>query len=264
MAGITLTVCLPDGDPGDVRSAVADALAPFDMNSPENPLERGMWSRWRFSGGSSGTGFAIAEGYEHDTRLIHDDPTWDGRVRPSVPGVCAGGPRGLLDFSRRSAARERFAAATWDLWHGLFAAKPSTVPLSSFLKRWEPGSGRSRMRELLSEYFEQLAISAFLEHPWVRASTSVDNPDPREHPVIGFKGSREEWIIQASNWGPPFTDVLTPDGWWIENDGNALHGACESQASCSHVPDISSWPGAEAYLASLAPQGIVVRLHCTG
>ena len=263
MAGITLTVCLPDGDPGDVRSTVADALAPFDMNSADNPFERGMWTSWRISGGSDGTGFAIAEGYEHDTRLIHDDPTWEGRARPSVPGVCAGGPRGLLDFSRPSAANECFAAAVWDLWHGLLAAQPSTVSLSSFLKRREPGSGRSRMRELLSEYFEQPAIAAFLEHPWARKVMWVDDPDPKEHPVIRFKGSREEWIFRMAASRPPSTDVLTPDGWWIEADGNALHGACESQASCSHVPEISSWPGAEEYLAGLAPQSIIVRVRCT-
>lgn len=264
MGGITLTVCLPDSELAEFRPALARALAPFDMNSEQNPWERGMWQSWRIAGGSNGLGFAIVEGHEHDPRLIHDDPLWGGEARPSVPGACAGGPRSLLDFTRPSAAGERFAAATWDLWHGLLAAYPSTVPLSVFLQARKPGSDRTRMRELLSAYLDQPAISAFLEHPWTRGNMSVDDLDPREHPVMRHRGDREAWIHWASHWLPPSTDILTPDGWWIESwSGRIRHGTCESQDSCPHDPGIPNWPGAQEYLVGLDPQSVLVRLRCT-
>ncbi|MGW2823730.1 hypothetical protein ACWC24_22470 [Streptomyces sp. NPDC001443] len=97
MAGVTVTVCLPPEAGDDIEGALAKALAPFDSDSGDNPVDRGMWDSRRIRGGSNGQGFAVAPGYEDDPRLIHDDPAPDGTPRPSAPGVCAGGPRALLD-----------------------------------------------------------------------------------------------------------------------------------------------------------------------
>ncbi|MFI5967721.1 hypothetical protein ACIA8J_36855 [Streptomyces asoensis] len=95
-----------------------------------NPVDRGMWDFRRIRGGSSGHGFAVAPGYEDDPRLIHGEPALDGTPRPGAPGVCAGGPRALLDFSWPHLAAERAVAASWDLWHSLSAMHPAAGPLA--------------------------------------------------------------------------------------------------------------------------------------
>jgi hypothetical protein len=98
MAGLTVTVCLPPLEADDdVETVLASVLAPFDLDS-DNPSDRGMWDSWRILGN-----FAVVPGHWDDPRLIHDMPAWDGTPEPRVPGYCAGGPRGLLDFSQRDA-----------------------------------------------------------------------------------------------------------------------------------------------------------------
>ncbi|SEK53037.1 hypothetical protein [Streptacidiphilus jiangxiensis] len=68
MAGLRVTVCLPasaSGDAATVEKAIAAATAPFDMNG-DNPVDRTPRRRHAAS---------------------------------QRPGVCAGGPRGLLDLA---------------------------------------------------------------------------------------------------------------------------------------------------------------------
>ncbi|MFE5794843.1 hypothetical protein ACFQ8C_20020 [Streptomyces sp. NPDC056503] len=134
-----MTVCLPPEAADDIEGAFAEALAPFRSdtgeNPGENPVDRGMGDARRIDGGGDGTGFAVAPGYENDPRLIHDDPLHDGSPRPSVPGVCAGASRALLDFSQPRLASERAVAASWDLWQDLSAVHPPAVPLAAFVDR---------------------------------------------------------------------------------------------------------------------------------
>ncbi|MFJ5220309.1 hypothetical protein ACIP98_37190 [Streptomyces sp. NPDC088354] len=137
MAGVRVTVCLPAEAADDIQGALARAVAPFYSDTDDNPVERGMWDERRIQGGSDGLGFAVAPGYWDDPRLIHDNPGRDGGLRPSIPGVCAGGPRALLDFSQPHLASERAAAASWDLWHSLV-----TLPAGRF-----PGEFRGALAE---------------------------------------------------------------------------------------------------------------------
>lgn len=60
---------------------------------------REIWDEWKIRGGSDGTGFFPLEGFEGDHRLVHDSPRYDGEPLPSLPGMCAGGPKALLDLS---------------------------------------------------------------------------------------------------------------------------------------------------------------------
>jgi hypothetical protein len=275
MAGVTVTVCLPAEAAGDVEGALTKALAPFDSDSGDNPVDRGMWDSRRVRGGSDGRGFAVVAGHEDDPRLIHDEPAFDGTPRPSVPGVCAGGPRALLDFSEPHLASERAAAASWDLWHSLSAVHPAAVPLSDFVERWQndpdafPGDRYGDA--MFSAYRAQPLIEAYLDHPfslglWYEGF--LGDTEPREHPVIGYEGTRAEYVRYLTSTKIPNTDVLTVDGWWLEGlEGYehgmaAVHAFCEP-ASCPHdSPLPAKWPGSEAYLANLPGDTILVRVHC--
>lgn len=135
MAGVWVTACLPGEAAGDIGGTLREALAPFYLDTDDNPVDRGMWNAPHISGGSDGMGFAVTPGHIGDPRLIHDDPGYDASPRPSAPGVCAGEPRALLDFSQPNLARERAVAASWDLWHSLSALHTPAIPLAVFVDR---------------------------------------------------------------------------------------------------------------------------------
>ncbi|MFJ8980351.1 hypothetical protein [Streptomyces sp. NPDC102282] len=269
MAGVWVTVCLPAEAAGDVEGALADALAPFYLDTSDNPVDRGMWDHRRIQGGSDGMGFAVAPGYENDPRLIHDDPGYGGTPCPSAPGVCAGGPRGLLDFSQPRRASERAVAASWDLWQSLSAVHPPAVPLAVFVDRWrnDPGAfpGDRRGDEMISAYRAQPLIEAYLDHPFslgLGYLGFIGPHEPDEHPVISYDGSRAAYIQEFTSSTRPDTDVLTLDGWWLEGGSHAVHASCEP-ALCPHDPPKPAvWPGSEAYLEALPADTILVRLHC--
>ncbi|WP_151770596.1 hypothetical protein [Streptomyces abyssomicinicus] len=270
MAGLWVTVCLPGEAAGDVEEALSKALAPFFMDTDDNPVDRGMWDARRVAGGSSGRGFAVAPGYWDDPRLVHDDPGSDGSPLPSVPGVCAGGPRALLDFSRPALASERAVAASWDLWHSLSALHPPAIPLAVFVDRWwnDPDAfpGDRWGDEMLAAYRNQPLIKAYLDHPFslgLGHLQFVGPSGPLEHPVMGFEGTRAEYIGKLTASGPPCTDVLTEDGWWLERGADAVHAFCEPDTCPHDPPEPPAWHGGEAaYLADLPGDTILVRLRC--
>lgn len=267
MAGVWVTVCLPGEAAGDVDGALVKALAPFHIDTPDNPLDRGMWDHRHITGGSDGRGFAVAPGYWDDHRLLHDEPGYLGAPCPNIPGVCGGGPRALLDFSRPALARERAAAASWDLWHALSALHPPATALAVFVDRWRNDDDAfPDARQMLAAYRNQPLIKAYLDHPhsldmgYLGFTGSLG---PEEHPVIGYAGTRAEYIREFTGSGPENTDVLTEEGWWWEKATNhAVHAFCEPE-SCPHQPpDFSMWQGSEAYLAERPGDTILVRLHC--
>lgn len=269
MAGVWVTVCLPAEAAGDIDGALAEALAPFYLDTDDNPVDRGMWDERRIHGGSNGMGFAVAPGYEDDPRLIHDDPRYDGAPRPSTPGVCAGGPRALLDFSQPHLASERAVAASWDLWHSLSAVHPPAVPLAVFVDRWrnDPDAfpGDRYGDEMLTAYRAQPLIGAYLDHPFSLNFGSLyflGPSDPLEHPVIGYDGTRAAYIRDLTSPHTVNTDVLTLDGWWLEDGTHAVHASCEPGLCPHDAPTPTVWPGSEAYVAGLPGDTILVRLHC--
>ncbi|MFD9407044.1 hypothetical protein ACFWBN_08445 [Streptomyces sp. NPDC059989] len=268
MAGIRVTVCLPAEAADDIEGALDEALAPFYLDTDDNPVDRGVWDSRRILGGSDGTGFAIASSHENDPRLIHDDPWYDGTPCPSAPGVCAGGPRALLDFSQPLAASERTVAASWDLWHHLSAVHPPALPLADFVDRWwnDPTAFPDDRwgDDMFAAYRAQPLIRAYLGHPHSLGMGALWFPSPTEHPVINYDGDRHAYIREFTHRYPPDTDVLTLDGWWLEGGSNALHATCDP-ALCPHErPGPTPWPGSEAYLASLPGDTILVRLRCHG
>ncbi|MGA4541439.1 hypothetical protein ACPA54_15765 [Uniformispora flossi] len=266
MAGISVSVCLrPEAVDGNVRAAVAAAMAPFDLDA-DNPWQRGMWDSWRIVGGSDGGGFPVVAGYEEDPRLIHDDPPWNQTTAPvSVPGVCAGGPRALLDLEAPRTAYERAEAASWDLWQHLLRTHEPAVRLEVFVQRWGRDGTEEGFEALMAAYREQPLISAFLDHPFSLGRGSLGYPSPWEHPVIGFTGTRSEYVARMTSSIVGFdTDVVTPDGWWVESGMQPIHAECESPSACPHTFAPTPWPGTNAYLAGLPDDTVIVRLHCHG
>ena len=76
-------MCLPGEDAGDIGGTPREALAPFHLDTDDNPVDRGMWDAHLISGGSDGMGFAVTPGHIGDPRLIHDDPGYGASPRPS-------------------------------------------------------------------------------------------------------------------------------------------------------------------------------------
>ncbi|MFI2352922.1 hypothetical protein ACH492_39300 [Streptomyces sp. NPDC019443] len=263
MAKLRVTVCLPAEAADDPQAALTAALAPFDMDS-DNPVDRGMWDHWTILGGSDGTGFAVTPGHWDDPRLIHDMPGWEGTPLLSAPGVCAGGPRGLLDFTRPMTAAERARGASWDLWQELSATHPPAVPLSDFLDRWETDPqaflGDKYGDAMFAAYREQPLIKAYLDHPFSLGLGELYFPNPTEHPVIAFEGDRADYLRPAADQDWWHRDVLTVDGWWIEPSGHTVHGACDPQ-ECPHTAPAVG-PETEQYLHSLPEDTLLIRLRC--
>ena len=116
---------------------------------------------------------------------------------------------------------------------------------------------------MVAAYRAQPLIGAYLDHPWSLGLGYPGSPFNAEHPVIGYAGSRDDYIRRYSRSRfPVHTDVLTVDGWWREGDGSCVHAPCDPE-SCPHrPPEPAGWPGSEAYLAHLPGDTILVRLHC--
>ncbi|MFD8975542.1 MULTISPECIES: hypothetical protein [unclassified Streptomyces] len=85
---------------------------------------------------------------------------------------------------------------------------------------------------MLSAYRAQPLIRACLDHPFSLTMGYlgfVGPADPLEHPVIGYDGTRTEYIREFTG---------------------------------SHPPKPPAWQGSKAYLADLPGDTILVRLHC--
>jgi hypothetical protein len=63
-------------------------------------------------------------------------------------------------------------------------------------------------------------------------------------------------------WQP---DVLTLDGWWIEDGLHPRHSTCDEAESCPHMA--AGWQyqrDVYDYLESLADDAMIVKLKCHG
>jgi hypothetical protein len=234
-------------------------------------------------------GFWIMPGFEDDPRLLHDPPRYDGTLLPSLPGMCAGGPRWLLDLTRAYVKAETSAGQAWDLWQRLTAEMPGALPLSAFLA--DTGKSQSRTG-LLSEPFYR-AVDEYLRQPFMQAFLSADvGPRgarisvgfdrwdqfelPAVDPVVVLAGEREEFVGNEVSRAARRTDLLTLDGWWVEarisrssverlTRGIPVHGACDSPATCPHMLDLDERAyraDITAYLEVLPEDAVIVSLKC--
>jgi hypothetical protein len=200
-----VTVCLPPTAPVDLVPALDVAMGPFEAMRGF-PDERDIWDSWRISGGSSGAGFLIRSGFEDDPRLIHDQPSYTGAVRPSRPGMCAGGPRGFLDLAKPYAEDTRDAERGWDLWHEVAPHFPPAKSLDEL--RAATGSfseaGRLYLEQPVIQEFHRIGIDTKI---WYR----LGGLEPDGVPELAR--DRSDFVRRQVALNARSTDLLTLDGW---------------------------------------------------
>ncbi|MFJ3788541.1 hypothetical protein [Kitasatospora sp. NPDC090091] len=272
MAGFRVTVCLPAEAGDDLAPALAQAMAPFEQYG-RSPW-RGIWEWWTIRGGSDGTGFRVRPGFHDDTRLIHDDPAYDGQPLPSTAGMCAGGPRGLLDLadhramSGRMAAVRARAADPWDLWHRLVAEHPPFLPLSVLAARHAADPQAYPLQRMFADFESQPLLQAFTSHPASQIPelglTFTWQRNQAHFAETGLNGAREDFAERITDlFRQP--DVLTLDGWWIEGGATPVHGTCDDAESCPHLAVGQRYRrDLGGYLDTLPDDVLLVTLKCRG
>ncbi|WP_256102662.1 hypothetical protein [Streptomyces sp. Ncost-T10-10d] len=265
MAGMSIIVCLPSSAAGKVDEAVAEAMTPFARDGV-GAVERDAWDCFRICGGT--VGLPVLADYEDDARLITDRPRWDGTLEPSLPGMCAGGPRGLIDFrdALRAKAAEH-AGRVWDRWREVASCHPAADDESVFFYRHLAAAGTRASYETSQEaadYRAQPAVRA-----WAEVAPTMARPDIADHFSFGWNAvgigqrSREEYVATYEFSLLPSRNVLTPGGWWYELDEAPLHGACHSRAECVHEPDVGEGHrGVQSYLLALPADTLLVNVRC--
>ncbi|WP_327303404.1 hypothetical protein OG730_07125 [Streptomyces sp. NBC_01298] len=274
MAGYRLTVCLP-GEAGDrLEEAVGEALAPFWLDRDGDiSQDLRIWDGWRIQGGAEGAGYRIRPGHEADPRIVHDHPRWNGTREDSLPGWCAGGPRGLLVVRERSERTAELAGAAWDRWQELLREYPSVRPwedLHPDAVRVERSGYEAAWSEAHSEYLAQTPAAPFRQWAAELPSDPADDGFDSflrgiEDPVQTFGAYRErEWFVsRGAAWASPCVNLLTLDGWWCEQGSAPLHGACDDPGACLHTPPpLGEFGSAAAHLAALPADALLVSVRC--
>ncbi|WP_034263666.1 hypothetical protein [Actinospica robiniae] len=273
MAKYSVTVCLSPGTEADLPIALTKALAPFAGDTDLDWDFGYMWDSWRVRGGNDGYGFWVRPGCEDDPRLIHDGLGSDGVVPdlPSLPGLCAGGPRELLDLSEEPELGRTLAVEAWELWHRLADTHPLALPYELISHRLQSSPrGSVDSEQARREYAAQPLIAAY------EAAHPLGGRDPRHYSAeVQFRpGALRHARLNAQTFADSVVsqhlggwDLLTLDGWWIGDDGAAHHGTCGS--ACIHRPDAYNdargnanyHTGKHRYLEALPPETILVRIY---
>jgi hypothetical protein len=257
MAGMSITVCLPAREAVRVEAAVADAMAPFEIDYTRGE-ELDIWDAWRITGGTvhSRGGFNVLPGHEGDSRLIHEFPSrWltDSTTTPNDFGWCAGGPRELLDFSASREEAAELAEAAWRQWRELAAQLPAPRPLEFYDARHRADPLGYSPEQESADYHAQPLVRAFEDYlqtlPTERYSWcflhSVD-------PVVSVGSvDREEFVARAV------------EGWWYEDGDSGIHGACHSPAYCPHEPELTAGDdNIDCYLTALPGDTLLINVYC--
>jgi hypothetical protein len=257
MAGTHVTVCLPPIALVDLVPALKVVMAPFETYRGFPP-ERDIWESWKISGGSAGLGFWIRPGHENDPRLLHDQPSYAGAERPSRPGMCTGGPRGLLDLAKPYLEATADAERAWDLWHEAARHFPPAKSLEHLLAETGSYDGAQRL------YLEQPVIQEFQR---IGADTKIwyrlGGLQPDGVPELAR--DRSDFVRREVALNARSTDLLTLDGWWITHQGRATHSTFGTAES---TPDPVGWERPDGafdiigYLMTLPEGTTVVTLRC--
>ncbi|MFJ7061421.1 hypothetical protein ACIQVA_27485 [Streptomyces microflavus] len=264
MAGMSITVCLPGSAAKRVDEAVAEAMAPFEMDGAGG-MGWEVWDSYRIRGSVA---LPVLAGHEGDPRLIADRPRWDGSLDPAVPGECAGGPRGLIDFrdALRAEAADH-AGRLWDRWQEVVSHHLVPDDESVFFHRHLAAGGTRDSYETSREATDYRAQSAV--RAWVDIAPALARPDIADHFSFGWnpvgigQRSREEYVAIHEFSILPLRNVLTLSGWWYEVGDPPLHGACHGPLECAHEPDFGrEHVGVQSYLNALPAETLLVNVHC--
>ncbi|MFB7177157.1 hypothetical protein ACFCYI_05575 [Streptomyces sp. NPDC056257] len=281
MAGYRLTVCLPGGARDRLEEAVGEALAPFWLlRDGDISHDLRIWDGWRIRGGAERAGYRIRPGHEEDARIVHDQPRWDGIREDSLPGWCAGGPRGLLEVTEPWERAAAFARILWDGWQEVARAHPPSRPWADLRPERRPEVPYSEHTALYAaahkQYLAQTPAAAFRD--WV-AGLRLDPETEKLRPVLEElrptlldfffdplrsigECTREEFARRCAGWVEGRANILTLDGWWWEDGEPPLHGACDDPETCPHAPPGAGRGGPGAYLARLPADTLLVSVRC--
>ena len=267
MAGMSITVCLPGAAADQVDEAVADAMAPFEIDGTrEGGLD--IWDAWYITGGqANGGGFNVLPGRERDPRLIRSR-RWDRKSErlPNDFGWCAGGPRELLDFSASHEEARRLAEAAWRRWHELAAELPPADPWKVYRDRAEAGFGWYDGAQVPADYRAQPLVRAF--DAYLRTLPTqrfwywfLQGVDPVED--VG-RSERETFVAEQVAYALRRRNVLTLNGWWYYEDGGpGIHGECHGPATCPHEPELpAEQERVDGYLLELPGDTLLVNVKC--
>ncbi|MFE2142453.1 hypothetical protein ACFXA3_12010 [Streptomyces sp. NPDC059456] len=273
MAGMRIVVCLP----GEARSrpdeAVAEAMAPFELDFSRGE-ELDIWDGWMVYGGADGGGLPLAAGYAADPRIVHDGPAPDGTRRPSLPGMCAGGPREAVAFAEVRAEAAAFAGSAWDLWQELAGSHPPAEPRAGAPARpWntpaERAAGLRAETQGRAAFDAQPLVAAYREgvealraaHRGRRSALDFLHQGAAEDVM---RLGRAEFAAQHASHVLVARSVLTLDGWWCEAGDEPLHGACDGPAVCPNTPPLTGpgWNAAHRYLEALPADTLLVCVRC--
>ncbi|MEV2220764.1 hypothetical protein AB0E01_12885 [Nocardia vinacea] len=269
MAGMRITVCLPALDVARVEAAVAEAMAPFEIDYTRDE-DRDIWDSWRITGR-----LPVLPDQERDPRLIQESSRiydtrhgwveWP-RMAPDEFGWCAGGPRELLDLwtaQKYQDQARQVAEGAWQRWRELAAELPTVQPRQFYQDRHDADPGTYSSEQADADYAAQPLVHAY--ENYLRTS-----PSPRAwsmytyDPVVAVGSvDRDEFVAFVVERARPRHNVLSLDGWWYEDGWTGIHGACRSTADCPHEPEIA--PGYDHladYLAALPGDTMLVELRC--
>ncbi|WP_327279425.1 MULTISPECIES: hypothetical protein [unclassified Streptomyces] len=271
MAKMRIVVCLPGGARNRLEEAIAEAMAPFELDHSRGE-ELDIWDGWSVHGGSDGGGFHLAAGYEDDPRIVHD-VSGDGTRAPSLPGTCPGGPREALAFAGIRAEAAAFAAPAWDLWRepsrshppaqprGAASTGPRTTPAEREAGRRAGAEGRAAFdaQPLVAAYREGVDALRAAHRGRLHGRSFLHEGAAESVMRLGradFAARHASQLLVASS-------VLTLDGWWCESGEEPVHGACGSRAACPHAPPLTepSWSAAHRYLEALRGDALLVFLR---
>ncbi|WP_143681518.1 hypothetical protein [Actinacidiphila glaucinigra] len=247
---MSITVCLPGAAADRVDEAIADAMAPFEMDGTRE-WQLDIWDSWYITGGGAMSGgFNVLPGHERDPRLIRSR-RWDRKSErlPNDFGWCAGGPRELLDFSASHEEARRLAAVA-----GTGGRTPPADPWQVYHDRAEAEFRAYNHRQVSADHRVQPLVKSFDAHVralpkeryWYRFLNFFD-------PVVDVgRTERETFVEQQVASSLRTRNVLTRNCWWYEDGGPGIHGECHgpavcrrsgraSTATCGTCPGTRSW-----------------------
>ncbi|MFD3531631.1 hypothetical protein [Streptomyces sp. NPDC058664] len=209
MSKQVVTVCLPPCGPGELRPALAEAMAPFEYDAQIGRSDeewQGEWDHWFIE--ARGKEFTVRPGCEDDPLVVRDE---DAPPRPR--SLCEGGPKGLLDLDTGPATAAREAGDEWDAWHAFAAGFPPSLPYAHFARRavGDPGSTQERVVE---DFRAQPVIRALGQDPALEGRFGFD-------PVPWFGGDRAAFVARAAADVLPTFALLTLDGRWLDGSSHA-------------------------------------------
>lgn len=226
-------VCLPATDPGDVRAAIAAAMAPYDAETDSYEIGKGKWDRWRIEGE-----FLVRPAFADDPAIIREAVWPTGKARVYPPLRCDGGPVHMLDITAMRAMARETGRREWAEWSRLLARYP--VARSSADLTAQHGTDGWKV------YAAQPLVLAANEQP--QGSPLYYAPFGSD-PVKYFGYDEEVFLADCEARATSGWALVTLDGAWLDYDGFA-----------GPARQFTRWQA--AYLDELPGDAVLVRLSC--